>query len=86
MELLDNTVNALDPFLDKVLEILESMKNTYEQGKIPVVVDDYCNVMIALERIKDAKERLATVIQRQQKGSEGEGSLKAALRIKEKLE
>jgi ABC-type histidine transport system ATPase subunit len=86
MELLDKPVNALDPFLDKVLEILESMKNTYEQGKTSFIVDDYYNVMIALERTKDAKERLAAVIQRQQKGSEEEGSMKAALRIKEKLE
>ena len=86
MELLDNTVNALDPFLDKVLEILESMKNSYEQGKTSFIVDDYYNVMIAVERIKDAKERLAVVIQRQQKRSEWEGSLKVALRMKEKLE
>jgi hypothetical protein len=50
------------------------------------VVEDYYSVMTALERIKEVKERLAVIRQRQEKGFEAERTLMAALRIKDHLQ
>jgi hypothetical protein len=49
------------------------------------VVEDYYSVMTALERIKEVKERLAVIRQRQEKGFEAGSALMAALRIKDHL-
>jgi hypothetical protein len=86
MELSDKPADPLVPYLDKIKEILESMKEKYEQGKTRFVVEDYYSVMTALERIKEVKERLAVVLERQEKGVEAENRLMAALRIKDHLE
>ena len=40
MELSDKTADPLVPYLDKVMEILESMKKEFEQGKTRFVVED----------------------------------------------
>jgi len=85
MELSDKPADPLVTYLDKIMEILESMKKEFEQGKTRFVVEDYYSVMTALERIKEVKERLAVIRQRQEKGFEGEGALMAALRIKDYL-
>ena len=66
MEFSGNPPRLLIPYLDKVFEILESMKNSYEQANNLVVVDDYYDVLIALERTKEIKQRLEAIIQRQQ--------------------
>jgi hypothetical protein len=86
MELSQKTADALFSYLDKIMEILDSMKNEYEQGKTPFVVEDYYSVMTALQKIKEVKERLAVVWQRQAEGFEAKNPLMAALRIKGHLE
>jgi hypothetical protein len=85
MELSDKTADPLVTYLEKIKEILESMKKEYEQGKTRFVVEDYYSVMTALERIKEVKERLAVIMQRQEKGFQGESPLMAAPRIKDYL-
>jgi hypothetical protein len=86
MELSQKTADALFFYLDKIMEILDSMKNEYEQGKTPFVVEDYYSVMTALQKIKEVKERLAVVWQRQAEGFEAKNPLMEALRIKDHLE
>jgi hypothetical protein len=86
MELSDRPADPLGTYLDKIIEILGSMKKEYEQGKTRFVVEDYYSVMTALERIKEVKERLAVIRQRQEKGFEAERTLMAALRIKDHLQ
>jgi hypothetical protein len=86
MELSDKTADPLVTYLEKIKEILESMKKEYEQGKTRFVVEDYYSVMTALERIKEVKERLAGVRQRQEGGFEAKNPLMATLRIKDHLE
>ena len=66
MEFSGNPPRLLIPYLDKVFEILESMKTSYEQANNLVVVDDYYDVLIALERTQEIKQRLEAIIQRQQ--------------------
>jgi hypothetical protein len=86
MELSERTADPLFSYLDKIMEILDSMKEKYEQGKTRFVVEDYYSVMTALERIKEVKERLAVVRQRQEGGFEAKNPLMATLRIKDHLE
>lgn len=86
MELSERTADPLFSYLDKIMEILDSMKKEYEQGKTPFVVEDYYSVMTALHKIKEVKERLTVVRQRQEEGFEAKNPLMATLRIKDHLE
>jgi flagellin-specific chaperone FliS len=81
MEFSDNPARLLIPYLDKVLEILEAMKISFEQTKIPGSVDDYYNVVMSLERAKEIKTRLEAIIQSQQ-GRKGQSSWMDDLRKK----
>ena len=50
--------------IDGVLSSLNLVKTSVEQGQIPFVERDYFNLAIALEKIQEAKERLAGILQR----------------------
>jgi hypothetical protein len=50
---------------ESVLKNLQEIKEFMEMGKIPFVERDYFNLVIAMERIKEAKERLDGIILRQ---------------------
>jgi len=50
---------------ESVLRNLQEIKEFIEKGKIPFVERDYFNLVIALDRIKEAKARLDGITLRQ---------------------
>lgn len=66
--------------LDRVLESLTSMKDAFEQANKPNILEDYYNLMVALERAKEARERLLTIHQNQQQNPGGKNPLMGTLR------
>jgi hypothetical protein len=66
--------------LDRVLESLTSMKNAFEQANKPNILEDYYNLMVALERTKEAKERLLTIHQKQEQNPGEKNPLMGTLR------
>lgn len=52
------------PTLNAVINDLNALKASIEKGLIPFMEQDYFNLVMAMERINEAKERLDGVIQR----------------------
>jgi hypothetical protein len=52
------------PTLNAVINDLNALKDSVEKGLIPFLEQDYFNLVLAMERINEAKERLDGVIQR----------------------
>lgn len=50
--------------IESTLFGLNKLKMGIEQGQIPFAEQDYFNLALALERVQEAKERLAGIIQR----------------------
>jgi hypothetical protein len=50
--------------IESILSGLKMVKDSIEQGQIPFVERDYFNLALALERVQEAKERLAGILQR----------------------
>jgi hypothetical protein len=50
--------------IESTLSGLKMLKDSIERGQIPFVERDYFNLAMALERVEDAKERLAGILQR----------------------
>jgi hypothetical protein len=50
--------------IESSLSALKRLKDSIEQGQIPFVERDYFNLAMALERVQEAKERLAGILQR----------------------
>jgi len=50
--------------IESSLSALKMLKDSIEQGQIPFVERDYFNLAMALERVQEAKERLAGILQR----------------------
>jgi hypothetical protein len=50
--------------INLVLSGLNKLKAEIEQGQIPFIERDYFNLTLALERVKEAKERLAGILGR----------------------
>lgn len=50
--------------IESILSGLKMVKDSIEQGQIPFVERDYFNLAVALERVQEAKERLAGILQR----------------------
>ena len=50
--------------IESALSCLKMLKDSIEQGQIPFVERDYFNLAMALERVQEAKERLAGILQR----------------------
>ena len=60
--------------LDPILKTLACIKETMEQTGPSVLVDDYFNILVAFERINEAKERLGKIAEKQkQEGRTEEG-------------
>jgi hypothetical protein len=64
-----NICNKLDP----ILKTLGCFKETMERIGPSVLVDDYFNILVAFERINEAKERLGKIVekQKQEEGRRG---------------
>ena len=50
--------------IDSILSGLNELKVGIEQGQIPFAEQDFFNLALALERVKEAKERLAGILDR----------------------
>ena len=50
--------------IDSILSGLHKLKVGIEQGQIPFAEQDFFNLALALERVKEAKERLAGILAR----------------------
>ena len=50
--------------IDSILSGLNELKVGIEQGQIPFAEQDYFNLALALERVQEAKERLAGILGR----------------------
>jgi len=50
--------------IDSILSGLNELKVGIEQGQIPFAEQDFFNLALALERVKEAKERLAGILAR----------------------
>jgi hypothetical protein len=59
-----NICNKLGPILKAMACIKETMEGA------SVLVDDYFNILVALERINEAKERLGKIAEKQKKEEE----------------
>jgi hypothetical protein len=51
--------------LDPILNTLACIKETMERTGPSVLVDDYFNILVAFERINQAKERLGRIAEKQ---------------------
>ena len=67
----EDRINTVKEKLAPIQETIEStlaglkmLKDSIERGQIPFVERDYFNLAMALERVEDAKERLAGILQR----------------------
>ena len=56
--------------LDPILNTLACIKETIERTGPPVLVDDYFNILLAFERIGEAKERLGKIGEKQKQKEE----------------
>jgi hypothetical protein len=50
--------------IDRLLSSLSVVKISIEQGQIPFVERDYFNLAVAMEKIQEARERLAGILKR----------------------
>ncbi len=53
--------------LDSILETLASMRDKIERIKSSVSVDDFFSILLAYERINEAKERLLKIAEEREK-------------------
>ena len=51
--------------LDPILNTLACIKETMERTEPSVLVDDYFNILVAFQRINEAKERLGKIVGKQ---------------------
>ena len=51
--------------LDPILNTLACIKETMERTGPSALVDDYFNILVAFERINEAKERLGKIAEKQ---------------------
>jgi translation elongation factor EF-4 len=57
-------LTAIQETVESILSGLKRMKEAVELGQTPFVERDYFNLAVALERVQEAKERLAGILQR----------------------
>jgi hypothetical protein len=50
--------------IESILSGLKMLKDSIERGQIPFAERDYFNLAMALEKVQEAKERLAGILQR----------------------
>jgi len=55
-----NICNKLDP----ILKTLSCFKEMMERAGPAALVDDYFNILVAFERINEAKERLGKIVEK----------------------
>jgi len=56
--------------LDSILSSLQSIQEAFEQAKEKYNVDDYFDIMVALNRGKEIREKLFMIVQRQSRNLE----------------
>ena len=60
----DKLVNICNN-LDSILETLVRIKETMEQAYSSILIDDYFDILFAFEQIKEVKERLGKIGEKQ---------------------
>jgi len=59
-----SVLNRICSEIDAILKDLNMLKDAIEQGQISFSDQDYFNIAVSSERIREAKERLETIIRR----------------------